>query len=482
MAHQYPPGRRCKLAVVKVADVFDNDTMMIMEAGCMNRISKFFLRDVRCFGGEHEFNIRPLTLLIGENSTGKSTILGCLQSLGSLPDYYGRSSESQIDFNLEPYQMGAFTDIVRRSNPRTENFQLGVEYGTTRKSARLFLTLTERESGSEPIVSQVRWVFDEGEITLFINENNQDRKNEIEVVYGSKQNEFHVSTNRNWFGWPFEYLDFIRLTLSNKEDLNDISRELLQFIDRQLSLFYNKKDRHFRRDQFMRRLYYDLNKIDSIAPIRSKPKRTYDPLKETVTPDGSEMPMTLMNLKTSTEKEWDDLKVQLLHFGRASGLFSDIELRKLGRSKSDPFQLRIKVRGPSANLMDVGYGVSQVLPILVRIFTNRGAKFLLQQPEVHLHPKGQAELASLLANINKTHKNSFVIETHSDYMIDRIRIEILNGNVKPDEVSLIYLEPDGNQVKTHNIRFDAQANMINVPDGYRDFFLKESNKLLGFKD
>ena len=118
----------------------------------------------------------------------------------------------------------------------------------------------------------------------------------------------------------------------------------------------------------------------------------------------------------------------------------------------------------------------------MRIFTNRGAKFLLQQPEVHLHPKGQAELASLLVNINKTHTNSFVIETHSDYMIDRIRIEILNKNIKPDEVSLIYLEPDGNQVKTHNIRFDAQANMINVPDGYRDFFLKESDKLLGFKD
>ena len=49
--------------------------------------------------------------------------------------------------------------------------------------------------------------------------------------------------------------------------------------------------------------------------------------------------------------------------------------------------------------MDVGYGVSQVLPILVRIFTERDAKFLLQQPEVHLHPKGQVELASLLVDM-----------------------------------------------------------------------------------
>ena len=130
--------------------------------------------------------------------------------------------------------------------------------------------------------------------------------------------------------------------------------------------------------------------------------------------------------------------------------------------------------------MDVGYGVSQVLPILVRIFAEYGAKFLLQQPEIHLHPRAQAELASLLVDINRTYDNSFVIETHSDYMIDRVRIDILNGKIQPDDVSVIYLEPVGNKVRAHNISFDAQANMINVPDGYRDFFLNESNKLLGY--
>ena len=82
-------------------------------------------------------------------------------------------------------------------------------------------------------------------------------------------------------------------------------------------------------------------------------------------------------------------------------------------------------------MIDVGYGISQVLPILVRVLTTRNAKFLLQQPEVHLHPKGQAELTSLLVEISKRNRNSFVIETHSDYMIDRVRIEIMKGNIKP---------------------------------------------------
>ena len=447
----------------------------------MNRINKFFLRDVRCFGGEHEFDIRPLTFLIGENSTGKSTILGCFQVLGNLSIFKVRL-ETQIDFNFEPYQMGTFTDIARRSTPKIEDFQLGIEYGITKKRAQLSLTLTERRTGSEPIISQIRWAFEECEITFYMNESVQDRKNEFEVTRGEKQNEFHVSINGGI--WPPLYsLALLQVSLDDStKDLDDVSSELLQFIKQQLPSLYGKKDSDARQHEFMDRLYFDLSKIYSIAPIRSKPKRTYDPLKETETPDGSEIPMTLMNLKASSEQEWEDLKKQLVNFGRASGLFSDIELRELGDSRGDPFQLKVEVRGGSANLMDVGYGISQVLPILVRIFRAQSTKFLLQQPEVHLHPKGQAELVSLLVENNRIHKNSFVIETHSDYMINRIRIEIMKGKIKPEDVSLIYLEPAGNQVKTHNIRFDAQANMINVPDGYRDFFLKESDELLGFMD
>ena len=77
----------------------------------------------------------------------------------------------------------------------------------------------------------------------------------------------------------------------------------------------------------------------------------------------------------------------------------------------NPFQLKVKVRGPNSNIIDVGYGVSQILPILVRILDppisprpliiEKGTPsfFLLQQPEVHLHPRAQAELSSLLATL-----------------------------------------------------------------------------------
>ena len=106
--------------------------------------------------------------------------------------------------------------------------------------------------------------------------------------------------------------------------------------------------------------------------------------------------------------------------------------------------------------------------------------YLLQQPEVHLHPRAQAELSSLLAALASQGRRSFIIETHSDYMIDRARIEIKKGNIRPEDVSLIYLEPKGRVVKVHNISFDKMANMEGVPPHYGEFFLKETEPAYGF--
>ena len=455
----------------------------------MSTINKFILRDVRCFGGEHEFEIRPLTFLIGENSTGKSTVLGCLQAFTDffkyidLPGYVGRAD---VDFNSEPYQMGAFADIARRARSKNKDFQLGIETESQKdKILKCLLTFIEKDRGSEPIIQSTSWVFDEGKIIVSPNEDNQTGSAEVQIhdVMKIGQKEFHVQTNRDRFGRDLLSLYQLYSVLSDdissgqSENFHGTpSNELFEFLNRRFPEDELKRNGRFPYPE----LGSYIPPIYSISPIRSKPKRTYDPLKETETPDGSEIPVALMNLSRSSKREWEDLRKYLVNFGNASGLFSDISLRELGRSKRDPFQLQIKVRGPKANLMDVGYGISQVLPILVRIFTTPRAMFLLQQPEVHLHPKGQAELASLLVEMNRLRRNSFVIETHSDFMIDRVRIEIKKGRIKPDDVSLIYLEPDGSMVKVHNISFDGRANMSGAPESYRDFFLDEADELLGF--
>jgi predicted ATPase len=154
----------------------------------------------------------------------------------------------------------------------------------------------------------------------------------------------------------------------------------------------------------------------------------------------------------------------------------------LGSSESDPFQIRLHIGGTTVNLIDVGYGVSQVLPIVVdSLRSKQGGTFLLQQPEVHLHPKAQAELGSFLGILAKQQDKRFVIETHSDYLVDRIRMDIRDkkNGLRPEDVSLLYFERRNGEAQIHRLELDEQGNIVNAPPGYRSFFLEEERRFLG---
>ena len=110
-------------------------------------LRKFTIKDVRCFKGEQEIKIRPTTFLIGENSTGKTTVLGCLQALFDAVLYF-----KGLDFNLLPYNMGAFVDIVRRMEPPKKEFQLGFQYETNEQVILYTFSFQENPNGTEPIL------------------------------------------------------------------------------------------------------------------------------------------------------------------------------------------------------------------------------------------------------------------------------------------------------------------------------------------
>ena len=452
-------------------------------------IRKLILEDVRCFAGRQDFDIRPLTFLVGENSTGKTTALGCLHTAHEF--ICGR--RSGLDFNVNPYQMGTFSEIVRRSNPKLDRFLIGCELqaDADSESIEYSLTLAAKERGSEPVIREQKIISDYGEALFYWNNQNADRQNHLEIVHGveiveyikgADSGKFKVRVSEaSWFDSTLLEL-FPAPTFDDMFTAHDTPRKSIPREVKAFKEFKKNTMKHF--DQEWDHLYENAGfgqpEMYSFAPIRSSPQRTYNPLREDVSPEGSDIPMVLMNISRTDKKSWEKLRDRLIKFGRSSGLFTDIHVRSLGRSSGDPFQLQVKVKGPRANLIDVGYGVNQVLPILVRILNGRRrAIFLMQQPEVHLHPMGQAELSSLLIETIKREKHKYVIETHSDAMINRARIEIMNGGIAPEDVSLIYLEPVGNKVRVHNIQFDEQANLSGVPQGYRDFFINESDRLLG---
>lgn len=99
---------------------------------------------------------------------------------------------------------------------------------------------------------------------------------------------------------------------------------------------------------------------------------------------------------------------------------------------------------------------------------------MLQQPEAHLHPQAQAALGTLFCNVAAGGRQ-LVIETHSDYIIDRVRMDVRDGttDLKPEDVSILYFEPGDLAVKIHSIRIDKAGNVLDAPPGYRQFFTDE---------
>ena len=424
---------------------------------------RFLIEDVRCFAGPQKVRIRPLTFLVGENSTGKTTVLGCMQALADYVSGVG----TPINFNQHPYEMGSFREVVRKSRPLLDSFKLGVAIDGDRGRRIVYkIKLSELSGGTRAEVNSTTWVVDDSQIVV-------RRVRDASVPNASDV--INSVSNDGVLRIPERYFDLYQArpwALDNDPRTSQLADIVLSW----------GRDAELRSDLFSR--------AASIAPVRSRPERTYNPFSDAADAEGAEVPAMIASVARRGGKQWDELKAQLDDFGKETGLFSQITIKKLGKSGSDPFQLQVKARGPKSNLVDVGYGVSQILPILFRLMqARRFGMSLIQQPEVHLHPQAQAALASILIDVldRNQHRRSrpgpFVIETHSDYMLDRTRIAIRQGKIAPDDVSFVYFEPSKRKgVSIHNITFDEMANMENAPSTYRQFFLRETNALLGFAD
>ena len=432
-------------------------------------ITQFTMEEVRCFGERQTLEIRPLTFLVGENSTGKTTALACFHVLANYLQGDG------VDFNSTPYSMGTFKDIVRNNKKKEKNFKLGFTAKYNNEDIKKIIQFIEKKSGVEPVVNSITMKLADGEI-IVQSEDEMGRELRLDF-FDEEQNRYRIVCDTDRLN---EYSLFFFFPPFTRESEGEIT----------FKKYFHKKTNKLECGPWD--IFREVS-VFSTSPVRSRPKRTYDPTREFDDPEGSDVPMYLMRVEAIEKQNWEALKTQLVQFGRNSGLFENIDVKNFGRSLGAPFQLQVKVRGPKANITDVGYGVSQILPILVQILNPSISKnaqrdpmrsffSLFQQPEIHLHPKAQAEFSSLLAKLASQTNQSFIVETHSDYMLDRARIEIRKGNIRPEDVSLIYFEPKRNIVNVHNISFDKMGNMEGVPPHYRDFFLKESKRLMGFED
>lgn len=413
-------------------------------------MDRIIVENVRCFQGVQSVPVAPLTILVGENSTGKSTLLATVRLAWDI------AAVERPKFNEDPFLLGAYDQIATLQGPYKPAKRFLIGYGSDIAGTFASITGEFVSERSQPVLKT--WCFDAPPFRMEAEYGADERLISLKtqtpsgVQIRTEGIEFPVAGR-----WASPLMMFIL-----SERLSPGESELI------FQIGSGWEERRGRRPY-------------AFAPIRTRPLRTYDPIKEVIDPEGGHVPMVLAGIRSRDKKSWQALRKALDKFGKDSGLFGKVEVRRLGKNESDPFQLQVLIDRSVVNLVDVGYGVSQILPILVDCLRGQRGTFLLQQPEVHLHPKAQAELGSFLGFLARNQKKRFFIETHSDYLVDRIRMDVRDrkNGLRPEDVSLLYFERKAGSVQIHQLVLDEYGNIKNAPPGYRSFFLEEERRFLG---
>ena len=421
----------------------------------MSRISSLALTDVRCFAGTERTGLPRVTVLVGENSTGKSTFLGCARVIARLTAFADLTDKSPFDD--PPFFMGGFETIARSgaSEFAIEATLEGHRYDRIR-------VVYDRGPGGEP----------------------RERELELSLAAESGQNGvFRVTRPRSprsgapemWRvtgpGFEFEFPQsivsyrqfstWLAVSVRRGNLPHEGSTTLWRkrtgnaspAADRMFSGFTN----FLRRGDFLP------------DPEQRVPVAADDP---------NGWPREREYASNPFGKSLDEATLQrMVALGKRLNLFSSLDVR---RGLGGTYEIWVTASGEDYNVVDVGFGIHSVLPLLYTVASApKEATLLLQQPETHLHPRAQAALVRLVAQ--RGHR--LLVETHSDHVPDWFRIAVMSGDIDPHDLGIVYFESidGGASTVLHDIRVDDQANLIDTPPRFREFFLDEAKRLLGFR-
>lgn len=413
--------------------------------------------------------IKDVNFLVGENSTGKTSILSLIKLLSNT--YFSFSPS----FNLADISLGFFSEIATNKKKLIsigvfdtfEKFSVKDTTALSQNETQSGLYLTFKNNNEIPILHTIHYLVDDFDLKVFID------RDTIKYKFGfirteSRDIDFYKKWSSDY------YLQGKQLHILPPRTQTTIGIESLYWNIYE-NLTFASKSKSYDKIPFITK--FDMfNKPAWINPIREKPKRIYDGFN---IEDGNISPYALRQL-FRRDKSCTELNI-ISNFGQKSGMFESIGVKNFSNEKGSPFEVSIILNGKSHKTINVGYGVSQVLPIVVDLVTKDEKIFIIQQPEVHLHPKAQASIGEFIFNIALEKGKKFLVETHSDFVIDRFRIcHKKSDNKDKIEAQVLFFErtQEGNIV--HTIDIDENGEYAEEqPQSFREFFINEEMEVLG---
>lgn len=427
--------------------------------------------------------VKDVNFLVGENSTGKTSMLALIKLLGS-PHFWFEQR-----FYTDEVKLGMFKDIVSVSSLDKSYFSIGFADITPKQRGKAenddkkyaFLCTFTEEDGM-PIINHYTYVTMDEQFRVHFGSRSAKYKSE-----GSCQLvDDYESINNLFLSWSASHQTIgkgytsIKMPVERKSALIYVPDFLDDVARKKRGITPSRKYPPY----FFRTAFED---VVWLAPIRTRPLRTYDSYRLDFSPEGEHTPYLIKKLltrRTSEQRKMADKFIGFIEkFGRDSGLFRSISIKDYDRrTTTSPFELDIILAEEALSVDNVGYGVSQALPVIVELFArSQNTWFTIQQPEIHLHPRAQTALGDVLYELNILENKKFAIETHSEFTIDGFRLHFKGKKTerRPNaQIAFFERKRGGNNLYSIDILENGEISP-NQPPAYREFFIKEQMQLLG---
>ena len=448
----------CNNGTARIADL--EDTSLTKRNS--NYIFEIFARNFRGFR-QIDAELGDITFIVGDNSSGKTSIVNLVNLL--LDRTFG------MEFNiltandkfktshdiLSPYIKSPVVTVglmISKKIPAKNEFETTMRLATYEKSKNDGLLLTKAVSGSG---NKARYILSRPDGVVLKDRTLSSARPSFDKLLSEHDHPSGGYKKLRIPGWK-KLPNFIMFGLT---DYNAAEKSVnLRFTTNDLGIQHRV-----------------------FGPIRMDPEHAYNVLYSNFDEKGRHTPSVLKTLfserKAGRTSALPHIR-EINKFGRESGMFDRLFVSSYKiRDPKAPFKIEVEKKGKRFSLDEVGYGVSQILPVIVDAITRSTSGLTLlsiQQPELHLHPRAQAAFGELLFDLAKKKNLKFLIETHSDYIINRYRY-CLHTYKSDLETKIFFCENTRRGNVVHLIDVNGVGNIIHAPPSYRRFFLDEERNM-----
>jgi len=445
-------------------------------------LKRLRIKNFKCWSDTGEMRFAPITAFFGANNSGKTSIAQLLLMLKQTVDSPYSNQPLHLGDARSLVELGTLPEIMHNHDPQN---LLGWEMGWdpwprrpgTRRPELLGHGAAIRLSGKEirhsaeigllgagkstahAIVKKMGYRFDENRFELRLSENRNGGEHILDArderggkIEQSNPRDLSERGSRKIHN-PFKCYGFASLGRSHFEDMGHLWEFESSF------------------ETFFSRVYY-------LGPLRDTPRRHYSWSGTEPTDMGRKGERAVDAMLTSQEKNRryslnggrkdKTLEEVIAYWLKELRLSSSLKVRRF-TPKENLFHLRLRrERGePEVLVTDIGFGVSQVLPVIALChIVPDGSTLILEQPELHLHPAAQSGLADMLIHAVKTKKIQVIVESHSEHMLLRMQRRIAEGIFPHDDASLFFCRSARGSSVLDPLDMDEYGMIRNWPEAF----------------